>query len=107
MLDEIEPQVKNETDLAMFQSLNPTVSYETLILAKVVQNGMKQQWRTQKFLYEDDVVTPLSYFMSCVLGFIIFFILLEFMVLYCINVAFSGDPDDVNVFDEEVKFKKE
>lgn len=97
MLEEIEPQVKqiSPEDLPMFKGLKPKESVESLILASVLQDKMKQQWTTQKFYYEDDVVTPLSYFMSIILGCIVVFILLEFMVLYCTNVAFSADPDDV------------
>ena len=63
---------------------------------------MKQMWTIEKFLYEDDVIAPLSYFMSFILGFVIIFILLEFMLLYCTNVAFLGDKDDVDLDAEEV-----
>ena len=109
MLHEIEPQVKQiyPKDLPLIQSLSPAQGVESLIIATVLQDRMKAQWTSQKFLYEDDVVTPLTYFMSIILGFIIIFILLEFMFLYCTNIAFSGDPNDINQFEEEVKLKVE
>ena len=109
MLHEIEPQVKQiyPKDLPLIQSLSPAQGVESLIIATVLQDRMKAQWTSQKFLYEDDVVTPLTYFMSIILGFIIIFILLEFMFLYCTNIAFSGDPNDINQSEEEVKLKVE